>query len=157
MARQVLSPQAGEVVVFTDFFKRGFSLPPSSFLRGFLHYYGLELHHLNPNGVLQTCQFCDNLRSFSRNPATFRAVETAISSEAVSLLPRLRRSRHPTAPRSRLKISGDLRSRHPWVMAFQLVLRCQPQRRATQVLQLRPRLQQCPLVCSSRGMGSESH
>ena len=58
------SPQSGEVVVFTDFFKRGFSLPPSSFLRDFLHYYGLQLHHLNPNGVLQLSSFVTTCEAF---------------------------------------------------------------------------------------------
>ena len=58
------SPQAGEVVVFIDFFKRGFSLPPSLFLRDFLQYFGLQLHHLNPNGVLQLSLFATTCEAF---------------------------------------------------------------------------------------------
>ena len=57
-------PQTGEVVVFTDFFENGFSFPPSSFMRGFLHYYGLELHHLNPNGILRVAIFATACEAF---------------------------------------------------------------------------------------------
>ena len=57
-------PLTGEVVVFTDFFENGFSFPPSSFLRGFLYYYKLELHHLNPNGVLRIASFVTACEAF---------------------------------------------------------------------------------------------
>ena len=57
-------PQTGEVVVFTDFFESGFSFPPSPFMRGFLHHYGLELHHLNPNGVLRVAIFATACEAF---------------------------------------------------------------------------------------------
>jgi hypothetical protein len=57
-------PQTGEVVVFTDFFESGFSFPPSPFLRGFRYHYGLELHHLNPNGVLRIASFATACEAF---------------------------------------------------------------------------------------------
>ena len=41
-----------EIVVFTSFFYRGFSLPTSSFFRGLLYFYGIELVNLNPNSIL---------------------------------------------------------------------------------------------------------
>lgn len=40
------------LVVHTSFLPRGLSLPLNSFARGILTYYGLQLHHLTPNGVL---------------------------------------------------------------------------------------------------------
>jgi hypothetical protein len=51
------APEEGEVVVFAPFFERGLGLPAHPFLRGLLHYYGIELHHLNPNGIAQIAVF----------------------------------------------------------------------------------------------------
>src|SRR6266540_4049772 len=42
-----------EIVVFTSFFYRGFLLPTSSFFRGLLYSYGIELVNLNPNSILK--------------------------------------------------------------------------------------------------------
>ena len=41
----------GYAVSFIPFHERGFATPPHRFLRGLLHHYGLELQHLNPNGI----------------------------------------------------------------------------------------------------------
>src|SRR6266508_2664418 len=46
-----------EIVVFTSFFYRGFSLPTSSFFCGLLYFYGIELVNLNPNSILQISAF----------------------------------------------------------------------------------------------------
>ena len=43
------SPLDGYVVSFVPFHERGLATPPHRFLRGLLHYYGIELQHLNPN------------------------------------------------------------------------------------------------------------
>jgi hypothetical protein len=40
-----------EIVTFLHFAERGLALPTCSFFRGLLYYYGLEIHHLNPNSV----------------------------------------------------------------------------------------------------------
>jgi hypothetical protein len=40
-----------EIITFHHFAERGFTLPSCSFFRGLLYYYGLELHHLNPNSI----------------------------------------------------------------------------------------------------------
>jgi hypothetical protein len=40
-----------EIVTFLHFAERGLALPTCSFFRGLLYYYGLELHHLNPNSI----------------------------------------------------------------------------------------------------------
>lgn len=47
----------GEVAVFAHFVERGFSTPSGDFFRGLLHYYGLELSHLNPNGIFDISFF----------------------------------------------------------------------------------------------------
>jgi hypothetical protein len=44
-------------VSFTMFYEWGFSMPPHRFLRSLLRYYGLELHHLTPSGVLHITAF----------------------------------------------------------------------------------------------------
>ena len=41
----------GYVISFVPFHVRGLATPRHRFLRGLLHYYGLELQHLNPNGI----------------------------------------------------------------------------------------------------------
>jgi hypothetical protein len=40
-----------EIVTFYHFVERGLALPSCSFFHGLLYYYGLELHHLNPNSI----------------------------------------------------------------------------------------------------------
>jgi hypothetical protein len=40
-----------EIVTFHQFAERGLALPSCSFFRGLPYYYGLELHHLNPNSI----------------------------------------------------------------------------------------------------------
>jgi hypothetical protein len=40
-----------EIVTFFHFAERGLALPTCSFFRGLLYYYGIELHHLNPNSI----------------------------------------------------------------------------------------------------------
>jgi hypothetical protein len=50
-------PAVGYVVSFAAFYEQGFGVPPHQFLRSLLWYYGLELHHLTPPGVLQITAF----------------------------------------------------------------------------------------------------
>jgi hypothetical protein len=40
-----------EIITFHHFAERVLALPSCSFFRGLLYYYGLELHHLNPNSI----------------------------------------------------------------------------------------------------------
>jgi hypothetical protein len=40
-----------EIIMFLHFAERGLALPSCSFFRGLLYYYGLEIHHLNPNSI----------------------------------------------------------------------------------------------------------
>ncbi|KAE8772877.1 hypothetical protein D1007_55014 [Hordeum vulgare] len=51
------APAAGEVVVFVEHFYRGFGLLASSFFTEWLHFFGLQPHHLAPNAILQLAAF----------------------------------------------------------------------------------------------------
>lgn len=51
------TPNTGEIVFQTSFFDCGFYLSAHRFLRGLLYFYGLELHNLNPNGMLHVACF----------------------------------------------------------------------------------------------------
>jgi len=51
------SPPDGYVVSFAHFHERGLATPAQKFLRGLLHYYKVELHHLNPNGIQHIAAF----------------------------------------------------------------------------------------------------
>jgi hypothetical protein len=51
------TPNTKEIVVLTSFFQRGLGLYSCEFLCGLLHYYKIELVHLNPNSILQIIVF----------------------------------------------------------------------------------------------------
>ena len=56
-------PQEGECVLLATHIDRGFSLPPSVFFRGFLNFFGAQLHHFNPNSIAYLAAFvsmCEN-------------------------------------------------------------------------------------------------
>jgi hypothetical protein len=44
-------------VSFVSFHERGFGVPASRFMRVILHVYGVELHNLSPNSILQAAIF----------------------------------------------------------------------------------------------------
>ena len=56
-AEEAPAPPNGYVISFAHFHERGFATPPSLFFRGLLHHYGLELQHLNPNGIQHIAAF----------------------------------------------------------------------------------------------------
>ncbi|KAE8819688.1 hypothetical protein D1007_02348 [Hordeum vulgare] len=56
-AETAQTPAAGEIVVFDEHFYRGFGLPTSSFFSEWLHFFGLEAHHLASNAILQLPAF----------------------------------------------------------------------------------------------------
>ena len=58
------TPDTEEIVVFESFFYSGFGLPTSEFFRGLLHYYGIELIHLNPNSILHIATFIELCEAF---------------------------------------------------------------------------------------------
>ena len=51
------SPLDGYVVLFAHFHERGLMTPTHKFLRGLLHFYKIELQHLNPNRILHMAVF----------------------------------------------------------------------------------------------------
>ena len=53
----LLSLPDGYMVSFTHFHERGFMTPTHRFLWGLLHYYKIELQHLNPNGMQHMVAF----------------------------------------------------------------------------------------------------
>jgi hypothetical protein len=51
------TPTGGYVVSCTTFYEQGFGVPSHRFLRLLLQFYGLELHHLTPLGILHIVAF----------------------------------------------------------------------------------------------------
>ena len=51
------SPLNGYVVSFAHFHECGFTTSAHKFLRGLLHYYKIEVQHLNPNGIQHMAAF----------------------------------------------------------------------------------------------------
>jgi hypothetical protein len=51
------TPPLGYVLSFVSFHEWGFGVPASRFMRALLHYYGVELHNLNPNSIAQAAIF----------------------------------------------------------------------------------------------------
>ncbi|KAE8785356.1 hypothetical protein D1007_40946 [Hordeum vulgare] len=51
------TPAVGEIVVFDEHFYRGFGVPASYFFSEWLHFFGLQPHHLAPNAILQLSAF----------------------------------------------------------------------------------------------------
>ena len=50
-------PQPGEIVVFEDFFKRGFGVLVHPFLQGLCLYYEIGICNLHPNSILLVSTF----------------------------------------------------------------------------------------------------
>jgi hypothetical protein len=58
------SPPSGYVLSFVSFHERGFGVPGSRFMRAILHFYGVELHNLNPNSIAQAAIFAAVCEAF---------------------------------------------------------------------------------------------
>ena len=56
-AERFRNPRVSKLVIFEDFYRRGFGLPTHPFLRKLLLYYGILLIHLNPNSILHLAIF----------------------------------------------------------------------------------------------------
>jgi hypothetical protein len=56
-----------EIVTFYHFAERGLALPSCSFFQGLLYYYGLELHHLNPNFICHIAIFIHSVKPSSES------------------------------------------------------------------------------------------
>nr|CAD39376.2 OSJNBb0021I10.4 [Oryza sativa Japonica Group] len=71
------TPDTHEVVVFSHFFYGGVSLPTSKFFRVILEFYGISLHHLNPNSVVHIANFvhaCEAFLGIKPHFALFRRI-----------------------------------------------------------------------------------
>nr|ABF93730.1 retrotransposon protein, putative, Ty3-gypsy subclass [Oryza sativa Japonica Group] len=71
------SPDTHEVVVFSHFFYGGFALPTSKFFHGILSFYGISLHHLNPNSIVHIANFihvCEAFLGIKPHFALFRRI-----------------------------------------------------------------------------------
>jgi hypothetical protein len=51
------NPQPSEIVVFEDFFKRGFRVPIHPFLQGLCFYYEIRIYNLHPNSIFLVSVF----------------------------------------------------------------------------------------------------
>ena len=51
------TPRGDELVVFEDYFYRGFGVPIHPFLCGWIGYYGINLCNLSPNSILHVSIF----------------------------------------------------------------------------------------------------
>ncbi|KAI5021698.1 hypothetical protein ZWY2020_058428 [Hordeum vulgare] len=51
------TPSEGEIVVFDEHFYTHFGIPASPFLSKWLHFFGVQPHHLAPNAILQLSAF----------------------------------------------------------------------------------------------------
>lgn len=66
-----------EIPLFISFCERGVGLPISSFFKEFLAFYDLQLHHLNPNGILYVSVFvhaCEAFLGIEPNLPLFRSL-----------------------------------------------------------------------------------
>jgi hypothetical protein len=57
-------PQPGEIVVFEDFFKRGFGVPVHPFLQGLCLYYDIRICIPHPNSILLVSTFIHLCEAF---------------------------------------------------------------------------------------------
>lgn len=61
---RVPSLNPGEIILFLSFVRAGVSLPGSTFLHHFLHYFNIRLHDLTPNEVLHVSVFVHFCEAF---------------------------------------------------------------------------------------------
>ena len=75
-------PQEGECVLLATHVDRGFSLPPSIFFRGFLNFFGAQLHHFTPNSIAYLAAFmsmCENFLGCRPHWGLFKHIFTCRS------------------------------------------------------------------------------
>ena len=58
------NPPPGYMVCFLSFLEWGFRTPAGRLIRAILHYYGVELHSLNPNSIMQATVFATVCEGF---------------------------------------------------------------------------------------------
>jgi len=58
------TPHTNKLVVFKDYFFRGFGVPIHPFLRGLIAYYGIGLCNLSPNSIMHVAIFINLCESY---------------------------------------------------------------------------------------------
>ena len=58
------SEGTGELVLFQHLVERNLALPASDFFQGLLRFYGIQIHHLNPNSILHVSIFVHFYEAF---------------------------------------------------------------------------------------------
>jgi hypothetical protein len=61
----------GYIMVWVVFYEPGFGMPSHQFLRSLLQFYGLELHHLIPSGILHMEAFVTLCEAYMRIEPNF--------------------------------------------------------------------------------------
>jgi hypothetical protein len=74
-------PQPGEIVVFEDFFRRGFDVPIHPFLQGLCLYYEIGICNLYPNSILLVSTFIHLCEAFGGFTPHFDLFRYLLSSE----------------------------------------------------------------------------
>jgi hypothetical protein len=64
-------PMGAYVVAGATFYEWGFGVPSLRFLRSLLQFYNLELHHLNPSGILYMAAFVSLCEVYMGNEPYF--------------------------------------------------------------------------------------
>ena len=75
-------PQEGECVLLATHVDRGFSLPSHPFFRGFLNFFGAQLHHFTPNSIAYLAAFislCENFLGCRPHWGLFKHIFTCRS------------------------------------------------------------------------------
>lgn len=102
-----LEPGDDFFISFASFHERGFGVPAHPFFRGSLFYYGVELQHLNPNGIQQIAIFmmlCEG----------FLGIEPNFDLWRYFFSPSLQKPKRADEPFSVGCISIHLRSHRAW-------------------------------------------
>jgi hypothetical protein len=60
------APMERYIMVCTAFYERGFDVPSHRILLSLLQFYGLELHHLTPSGILHMAAFVTLCEAYMR-------------------------------------------------------------------------------------------
>jgi hypothetical protein len=77
------APHAGYVVSFTPFHERCFRVPASHFMQALPHYYGVELHNVNPNSIAQVTIFAAVCEGVPRHRAPLGPMASPVPGGAV--------------------------------------------------------------------------
>ena len=89
-------PQEGECVLLATHVDRGFSLPPHPFFRGFLNFFGAQLHHFTPNSIAYLAAFvslCKNFLGCRPHSGLFKHIFTCHSQTVKKANPNDERTR----------------------------------------------------------------